>query len=115
MRQSLDEGTAVHLKSVDTIADGLAAPMAGHLNFEIVQKFVEDIVLVSDSEIQEAMAFLLARTKLLAEPAAAASVAALLAGKIHCDDGPVVAVLSGGNVDLERLVELLPHSDKQCS
>ena len=111
MRQSLAQGEAVHLESVDTIADGLAAPMAGKLNFEIVEKFVEDVVLVSDSEIQEAMAFLLARTKLLAEPAAAAGVAALLAGRIRCDEGPVVAVLSGGNIDLERLAELLPHSD----
>ncbi|MEE2669631.1 MAG: threonine/serine dehydratase [Gemmatimonadota bacterium] len=115
MRKSLDEGTAVHLESVDTIADGLAAPMAGELNFEIIQRFVEDIVVVSDSEIQEAMAFLLARTKLLVEPAGAASVAALLAGKIHCGDGPVVALLSGGNVDLERLAELLPRSDRQRS
>jgi len=111
MRQSLTKGEAVHLDSVDTIADGLAAPMAGKLNFEIVEKFVEDVVLVSDTEIQEAMAFVLARTKLLAEPAAAASVAALLAGKIPRDEGPVVAVLSGGNIDLERLAELLPHAE----
>ena len=111
MRQSLAEGEAVRLGDVDTIADGLAAPMAGKLNYEIVQRFVEDVVLVNDSEIQEAMAFLLARTKLLAEPAAAAGVAALLAGKIRCDEGPVVAVLSGGNIDLERLAQLLPQFD----
>ena len=111
MRQSLTKGEAVHLDSVDTIADGLAAPMAGKLNLEIVEKFVEDVVLVSDTEIQEAMAFVLARTKLLAEPAAAAGVAALLAGKIPRDEGPVVAVLSGGNIDLERLAELLPHAE----
>ena len=107
MRQSLDKGEAVHLDSVDTVADGLGAPMAGELNFEIVRRYVEDVVLVSDAEIQEAMAFILERTKLLAEPAGAAAVAALLAGRIPLAEGPVVAVLSGGNVDLERLPDLL--------
>ena len=107
MRQSLDKGEAVRLDSVDTVADGLGAPMAGELNFEIVRRLVEDVVLVSDAEIQEAMAFILARTKLLAEPAGAAAVAALLAGRIPLAEGPVVAVLSGGNVDLERLPDLL--------
>ena len=107
MRQSLDQGQPVHLDRVDTIADGLGAPMAGELNFEIVRRHVEDVILVSDAEIREAMAFLLARTKLLTEPAGAAGVAALLSGKIPLSDGPVVAVLSGGNVDLERLPELL--------
>ncbi len=107
MRQSLDKGEAVTLDSVNTVADGLGAPMAGELNYEIVRRHVEDVILVSDDEIKEAMAFILARTKLLAEPAGAAGVAALLAGKIPLAEGPVVAVLSGGNVDLERLPDLL--------
>ncbi len=107
MRKSLDKGEAIHLESVDTIADGLGAPMAGELNFEVVRRHVEDVVLVSDDEIREAMAFVLERTKLLVEPAGAAGVAALLAGRIPLADGPVVAVLSGGNVDLDRLPDLL--------
>ena len=107
MRRSLDEGSAVHLESVDTIADGLGAPMAGELTFEVVRRHVEDVVLVSDAEISEAMAFVLERTKLLVEPAGAAAVAGLLSGRIPLQDGPVVAVLSGGNVDLDRLAELV--------
>jgi threonine dehydratase len=107
MRKSLDVGSAVHLESVDTVADGLGAPMAGELTFEVVRRHVEDVVLVSDDEIGEAMAFILERTKLLVEPAGAAAVAALLAGRVPLGDGPVVAVLSGGNVDLDRLPELL--------
>ncbi len=107
MRKSLDKGEAIHLESVDTIADGLGAPMAGDLTFEVVRRHVEDVVLVSDDEIREAMAFILSRTKLLVEPAGAAGVAALLAGRIPLADGPVVAVLSGGNVDLDRLPDLL--------
>ncbi len=107
MRKSLDKGEAVHLESVDTIADGLGAPMAGELTFEVVRRHVEDVVLVSDDEIREAMSFILARTKLLVEPAGAAGVAALLAGKIPLANGPVVVILSGGNVDLDRLPDLL--------
>ncbi|MCH7858032.1 MAG: pyridoxal-phosphate dependent enzyme [Gemmatimonadetes bacterium] len=107
MRKSLDKGEAVHLESIDTIADGLGAPMAGELTFEVVRHHVEDVVLVSDDEIREAMAFVLERAKLLVEPAGAAGVAALLAGRIPLADGPVVAVLSGGNVDLDRLPDLL--------
>ncbi len=107
MRQSLDKGKAVTLDEVKTVADGLGAPMAGELNYEIVQQHVEDVVLVSDSEIREAMALILARAKLLTEPAGAAAVAALLTGKIPLTDGPVVAVLSGGNVDMDRLPDLL--------
>ena len=107
MRKSLDKGEAVHLESVDTIADGLGAPMAGELTFEVVRHHVEDVVLVSDDEIREAMAFVLERAKLLVEPACAAGVAALLAGRIPLADGPVVAILSGGNVDLDRLPDLL--------
>ncbi len=107
MRKSLDKGEAVHLESVDTIADGLGAPMAGELTFEVVRHHVEDVVLVSDDEIRVAMAFVLERAKLLVEPAGAAGVAALLAGRIPLADGPVVAVLSGGNVDLDRLPDLL--------
>ena len=107
MRKSLDKGEAVHLESIDTIADGLGAPMAGELTFEVVRHHVEDVVLVSDDEIREAMAFVLERAKLLVEPAGAAGVAALLAGRIPLADGPVVAILSGGNVDLDRLPDLL--------
>ncbi len=107
MRRSLERGAAVTLERVETVADGLAAPMAGELNFEIVRRHVEDVVLVNDAEIQEAMAFVLSRAKLVVEPAGAAAVAALLAGRIPRREGPVVAVLSGGNVDLERLPVLL--------
>ena len=107
MRRSLERGAAVTLECVETVADGLAAPMAGALNFEIVRRHVEEVVLVSDAEIREAMAFILSHAKLVVEPAGAAAVAALLAGRIAVGGRPVVAVLSGGNVDLERLPLLL--------
>ena len=108
MRASLDAGHAVRLQTMDTIADGLAAPMAGTLTYEIVRRYVDDVVLVSDDEIVSAVRALLARTKLLAEPAGAAAVAAILGRKLPLRAGErVVAVLSGGNVDLPKLREML--------
>jgi threonine ammonia-lyase medium form len=108
MRASLDAGRALRLERVDTIADGLAAPMAGTLTYEIVRRNVDDVVLVSDDEIAAAVRALLARTKLLAEPAGAAAVAAILARRLPLRAGArVVAVVSGGNVDLPKLKEML--------
>jgi threonine dehydratase len=108
MRQSLDAGHAVHAASVQTIADGLAPPMAGELNYEFVKECVEDVVLVTDDEIVDAMGLLLSRTKLLAEPAGAAATAALLAGRIPLTPGEVVVtVVSGGNIALDAITDLL--------
>jgi threonine dehydratase len=108
MRESLDQGHAVRLQAVNTIADGLAAPMAGTLTYEVVRRYVDDVVLVTDEEIAAAVRALLTRTKLLAEPAGAAGVAALLARKLPLGGGErVVAVLSGGNVDPEKLKGML--------
>jgi threonine dehydratase len=108
MHRSLEKGEAVHLDRVDTIADGLAAPMAGVLNHALVAAHARGVVLVSDAEIVAAMRLLLERTKLLAEPAGAAGLAALLQGRIPLEgDAPVAVVLSGGNVDVERLGALL--------
>ena len=108
MRLSLDAGRALHLASMNTIADGLAAPMAGERNYDVVKRYVDDVVLVSDDEIVDAMKTLLSRCKLLAEPAGAAATAAVLAGKIPLNGTEhVVAILSGGNVDLEKLAQLV--------
>jgi threonine dehydratase len=108
MRVSLDAGRPMRLESVNTIADGLAAPMAGTLNYELVRRYVDDVVLVSDEEIAAAVRALLSRAKLLAEPAGAAGVAAVLSRKLPLRHGErVVAVVSGGNVDLGRLREML--------
>ncbi|MDQ6830598.1 MAG: pyridoxal-phosphate dependent enzyme [Gemmatimonadota bacterium] len=108
MRQSIDAGHPVRLASLNTIADGLAAPFAGDIAFEVVTRFVDDVVLVTDAEISAAMSILLSRAKLLAEPAGAAATAALLAKKISAADGKrVVSIVSGGNVDLDRLRTLI--------
>ena len=108
MTRSLEQGRPVHLDSVDTVADGLAAPFAGEHNLAHVQRYVDDVVLVSDREIVQAMGMILERAKVLAEPAAASTYAALLFGKVSVPKGSTVdCVLSGGNIDRERLGKLL--------
>jgi threonine dehydratase len=108
MRRSLEAGHAVHLDSVETIADGLAAPMAGVLNHALVEAFARGVVTVSDAEIVQALRFLLERTKLLVEPAGAAGLAALLVRRIPLPgEAPVAVLLSGGNVALPTLARLL--------
>jgi threonine dehydratase len=94
-------GRCTDLTDVSTIADGLATKNTDPEVFEIIDALVDDLVVVSDEEILSAIRFLLERSKLLAEPAGAATVAAILAGKIPGATGAVtVAVVSGGNFDV---------------
>lgn len=107
MRASLDAGTPQKISPM-TVADGLAAPVVGAMTLEAVRRFVDDVVLVTDDEILAALRELATYSKLVVEPAGAAAVAALLTGKIPVVRGShVAAVISGGNVDLERLKTLL--------
>ncbi|MFQ5551539.1 MAG: threonine/serine dehydratase [Gemmatimonadales bacterium] len=104
MRRSLDRGKPVRLDTVDTIADGLAPPMAGNLNYAIVKEALTDVVTVGDDWIREAMRLLMSRTKLVVEPSGAVGIAALLSGAIRPGrPGSVVVVLSGGNLDAKHL------------
>lgn len=113
MRASLDAGHAVRLDKVETVADGLAPPMAGEINYELVRRYVDDVVTVSDHELIDAMGLILSRAKLVVEPSGAAGYAALRAGKIPVQPTDrVVAVASGGNIAAERLAELLKQFDQ---
>ncbi|MCY4526316.1 MAG: pyridoxal-phosphate dependent enzyme, partial [Anaerolineaceae bacterium] len=108
MTRSLETGNPERIEEVRTLADGLAAPFAGEHTLRHVQKYVDEVVLVSDEEIAAALRLILERCKLLAEPAAAASFAALLHGKLQVPPGSqVVCVLSGGNIDSSLLKTLL--------
>ena len=108
MRVALDAGKPVPLDSIKTIADGLAAPIAGTRGLDICQRLVDDVVVISDATIAEGLRFLAERAKLVAEPAGAAATAALLAGRIRVRNGErVVSIVSGGNVDRARFAELL--------
>lgn len=96
-------GRVVTIPEAHTICDALTARRPGELTFAHVQAYVDDLVLVGDSAVKEAMAFLLEQARLVVEPGGAVAVAALLSGRVRLS-GRVVALLSGGNVDLDRLI-----------
>jgi threonine dehydratase len=108
MRKSWDAGSPQHLETIDTIADGLSAPMAGNHTYRITRELLEDIIVVSDKEIAIGLRELLASAKLYAEPAGAVATGALLAGKVPVESGQtVVSIVSGGNLDIPKLVEIM--------
>jgi threonine dehydratase len=111
LTRALEAGGPVPLDDVSTIADGLSAPFAGALTYELVRDLVDDVVLVSDAEILAAMRLLALRAKVVAEPAAAASLAALVAGRVAPAPGPVVVVVSGGNVSAETIATAMTFGD----
>ena len=84
-----------------TIADGLRATKPGAITFPIIQKYVEDVVLVSDGEIRETMQFVMTRMKMLVEPSGAAPAAAVFHRKLPAGIKRAGVLISGGNVDLE--------------
>lgn len=104
---SLKQNSVVEKENVNTIADGLALKKPGNKPFNIVRKYVDDIVLVTEDEIKKALVFLLERAKLLVEPSGAVSVAAVVSNKLNIKDKEVVAILSGGNIDLDKLTYIL--------
>ena len=95
--------------NVTTIADGIAVKAPGDKTVEIINKYADDVVTVSDAEISEAILLLLERTKQMVEPAGASPLAAVLNGKVDVKGKKVVCVLSGGNIDVSfvnRIIEL---------
>jgi threonine dehydratase len=106
---SLAAGHPVPLATMATMADGIAVGCPGEVPYAIVARLVDSIETVSEDTLSRAVLFLLERAKQLVEPAGAAAVARLLdAGKgVH--DGPVVAVLSGGNIDPLLLLRIIRH------
>jgi threonine dehydratase len=97
-----------------TIADGIFVKRPGELTMRICDELLDDLVDVSDEEISEAIVLLLERAKLVVEGAGAVGVAALLAGKVGGGDGPVVPVLSGGNIDPSLLITVMRHGLTQA-
>ncbi len=96
-----------------TIADGIAVKQPGELTQEILRERLDDLVSVSDDEIADGIVLLLERVKLVVEGAGAASVAALLAGKVQ-GRGSALALLSGGNIDASLLIEVARYSLTQA-
>ncbi len=107
MSLALAAGEVVRIQP-QTVADGLAAPFAGAWTLAMCQHYLDDIVLIDEPTILAGMRFAVERMKQVLEPAGAAALAAVLAGRIPIRDGERVAVVgSGGNVEVSRLGELL--------
>jgi threonine dehydratase len=104
MYDSVRAGSVVTLDKVDCIIDGLRVKRVGETTFEVVRRYVDEIVTLPDERIFDAMIWIMTHAKLVVEGAAAAPVGALLDGLVKAPPGTKVAcVLSGGNVDLEQL------------
>ncbi|RSM57638.1 threonine ammonia-lyase [Actinoplanes sp. ATCC 53533] len=105
---SLAAGEPLTLERSATIADGIAVMRPGVLNFAHVSKLVDDVVTVTDEDLSAALLVLLERHKMVVEPAGGAAVAALLTGKVDLKP-PIVAILSGGNIDPMLLLRVIEH------
>jgi threonine dehydratase len=104
MQLSLERGELVTLDEVQCSIDGLKVKRVGENTFALVSRYVEKVVALDDARIFDALLWTMSRCKLVVEGAAAAPVAALLDGLVDAEPGAtVVCVISGGNVDLERL------------
>ena len=104
---SLNKNSVTEKEHVNTIADGLALKKPGVKPFNIVREYVDEVVLVTEEEIKKALVFLLERAKLLVEPSGAVSVAAAISNQLNIKDKQVVTILSGGNIDLDKLTQIL--------
>ncbi|KZB79136.1 pyridoxal-phosphate dependent enzyme [Amycolatopsis regifaucium] len=105
-KRSLEAGERVSIPVPRTIADGQAASVPGELTFSINRKLVDDIALVTDDAVRDAMRFAFERLKLVIEPSGATGLAALLSGAVPAS-GRVGVIISGGNVSPERFAELI--------
>ena len=105
---SMKSGKIIEQHTKPTIADGIAVAKPGKIPFELIHKYVDKVVTVSDNDIARAIVVLLERSKQVVEPAGAVAVAALMTGKVK-PKGKTVAVLSGGNIDPLLMQKIIGH------
>jgi threonine dehydratase len=108
MAAALEAGGPITVDTLSTMADGIAIRSVSDLTLEIAKKHVSELVTVDEEELSRAVLLLLERCKWVVEPAGAAALAAVLAGKVP-GTGEVAVVLSGGNVDPLLLTRLIEH------
>ncbi len=108
-RASLDAGKLETLPAITTIADGIATKRPGALTFSVIQRLVDDVVLVKDEAIINAVLLLMERCKMMVEGAGAAGLAALLSGAINLAGKKVLVPLTGGNIDINLVGRFIEH------
>ena len=109
MTRSLEAGHPVTLDTVGTIADGLMTVRPGDLTFEHVRTFIDEVITIADSEMVRAIAWLYRNAKIVVEPSGSVTTAAIMLGLGGIDPtkGPVVAIVSGGNVEPSKYAEYI--------
>ncbi|GAB2857235.1 pyridoxal-phosphate dependent enzyme [Actinoallomurus bryophytorum] len=105
-KRSLEAGRRVSIPVPRTIADGQAADIPGELTFSVNRRLVDEIALVTDDQIREAMRLVFERLKVVVEPSGATPLAALLAGRIDPVPARIGVIVSGGNIGARRFAEL---------
>ena len=107
MKLSMEKGSPITLNSANTIADGIAVKSPGNLTFEVTRQLVDELVVVNDAEMAHTAYMLLQRSKILTEPAGVAAMAAVLYNKTDIKGLKVVPIISGGNVNMSILEQIL--------
>ena len=107
MKRAIEVGKPICLNSCSTLADGIAVAKAGDKTFEIIKKYVDDIITVSEDNIVESILFLLEKSKIVAEGAGATSLAGLLSHKIDVRNKNVCCIISGGNIDINNIEKIV--------
>ena len=107
MKISFETGKLTYADKIDTIADGAAVRKPGDITFNVIRKYVDEIVTVSDDELMEAVYFLLEKHKIVAEATGVMSLAALK--RLNVKGKKVVSLISGGNIDVVTIASLLNH------
>lgn len=104
---SFKEKKHIDLDYIHTIADGIAVKNPGDITLGLIEKYVDDVMTVSDGEIASAIIHLIERTKMIVEPAGAASLALILSGKLNVKGKKVGCLLSGGNIDVSTIGKII--------
>ena len=107
MYNSVKDGEIERLPSVSTVADGIAVKKPGENTYALVKEYVDEIALVTDDEVSSAILALIEKQKMIAEGAGAVAVAAVMFGKFNFKNKRVVAVVSGGNIDVTSLSRVI--------
>ncbi|HLZ71138.1 MAG TPA: threonine ammonia-lyase [Dehalococcoidia bacterium] len=107
--RSLRRGAVESVSATLTVADGIAVARPGAITFPLLQRYLDEIVVVGEEAISEAIVGLMEYSKLVVEGAGAVGIAALLRGKIRCAGQTTVVVLSGGNLDFNLLARIIEH------
>jgi threonine dehydratase len=107
MKASLLEGRPVKLEKASSLADGIAIKRVGQINFDMVQKYVDDVITVEENEIANAVLLLLEMEKVVAEGAGAVPLAGLLNRKVPLEGLKVLLLISGGNIDVNILGKII--------